>query len=151
MDGISRIIILQLIAVVSWSEIDLSLFEKPLFHLLVKTQPKHSHRLSSRYRFLVEFPSFWNTRYFTWNTYLVFQIQCAKNLVFQTFSFEIPSFFYPNAMFLIEILGFSLEILGISKISDNLTSYMWDWNYVKYDVFLQTCISTDAWPTYLEQ
>ena len=115
MDGISRIIILQLIAVVSWSEIDLSLFEKPLFHLLVKTQPKHSHRLSSRYRFLVEFPSFWNTRYFTWNTYLVFQIQCAKNLVFQTFSFEMPSFFYPNAMFSIEILGFSSEILGISN------------------------------------
>ena len=115
MDGISRIIILQLIAVVSWSEIDLSLFEKPLFHLLVKTQPKHSHRLSSRYRFLVEFPSFWNTRYFTWNTYLVFQIQCAKNIVFQTFSFEMPSFFYPNAMFSIEILDFSSEILGISN------------------------------------
>ena len=55
-------------------------------------------------------------------------IQCANNLVFQTFFIWNTCFFYRNPRFSVEILTFSLEILGISKICDNSTSYIPD-NY----------------------
>ena len=45
----------------------------------------------------------------------VYQIQGVKNLVFQSFWFEIPSILI-EIQGLIKILGFSFEILGISKI-----------------------------------
>ena len=44
--------------------------------------------------------------------YVVFQLQDAKNLVFQNFWFKIPSI-------LIEIPVFLFEILGILKICDS--------------------------------
>ena len=69
--------------------------------------------------------------------YPVFQIQCAKNLVFQLFDLKCRVFrtkskvFDRNTRFFIEIQGlpfeilsFSLDILGISKICGNRIPYL---------------------------
>ena len=52
--------------------------------------------------------------------YVVFQLQDAKNLVFQNFGFKIPSI-------LIEIPVFLFEILGILKICDSHIPHAGTW------------------------
>ena len=75
------------------AELDLDInFLNLVFHLLVtvqKNQNSHQTWLSSRCRLFS-----WNSKFSKYqesrSKYLVFQIHCAKNLVFQTFWFKIP-------------------------------------------------------------
>ena len=102
--------------------------------------------LSSRYRLFSRNSKFSNYRVFL-SKYLVFQIQCAKNLLSQTFFIWNTGFFDPNTRFSIEILGFSfvilsfsLEILGITKICDNHIQY----TFPKIlRIWLQSCMNLD--------